>query len=64
MVIMSHEGIGSQKAAEIRLRLHAEFPMDLMVRAPENIRERIDMNDFFMQEVIEKGRVLYEADRP
>ncbi len=62
LVVMPHEGQGSQKAAEIRLRLHAEFPMDLIVRTPEKIRTRMEINDFFIREVMEKGHVLYEAN--
>jgi predicted nucleotidyltransferase len=62
LVVMPHEGPGSRKAIEIRLRIHTEFPMDLIVRTPENIHERIRMNDFFIQEIMEKGKILYEAN--
>lgn len=36
------------------------FPMDILVRTPQEIRKRISMGDFFIQEIIEKGVVLYE----
>jgi predicted nucleotidyltransferase len=62
LVVMPHDGPGSRKAVEIRLRIHTEFPMDLIVRTPENIHKRILMNDFFIQEIMEKGKILYEAN--
>jgi len=61
LVIMPHRGCGADKATEIRLRVRAPFPMDLMVRTPQKIRRRLAWRDCFIQEVMEKGKVLYEA---
>ncbi len=36
------------------------FPIDLIVYRPENVKKRIEMNDFFIQDVISKGKILYE----
>ncbi|MBU2595745.1 nucleotidyltransferase domain-containing protein [Patescibacteria group bacterium] len=36
------------------------FPIDLIVYRPENVKKRIVMNDFFIQDVISKGKILYE----
>jgi hypothetical protein len=44
------------------MRLRPGFPMDLLVRTPEKVRERIEMGDAFMQEILDHGKVLYEAD--
>ena len=41
LVILAHEEPGAIKAAEIRLQLHAEFSMDLIVRTPQKIQERV-----------------------
>lgn len=32
------------------------MPMDLLVRTPEHVEERIRMGDFFMQEITEQER--------
>ncbi|HJS18166.1 MAG TPA: hypothetical protein VJ785_05435 [Anaerolineales bacterium] len=40
------------------------FPIDIMVRKPEEIRKRLAMGDFFLREITEKGKVLYEASHP
>ena len=33
----------------------------LLVRTPERVGERIELGDFFMREIVTKGKVLYEA---
>jgi predicted nucleotidyltransferase len=36
-------------------------PIDLLVRTPEQVQERIALGDQFMQEIITRGKVMYEA---
>ena len=36
------------------------FPLDLLVKTPEEIAQALDRNDTFMCEITEQGRVLYE----
>lgn len=62
LVIVSFEGRNVDKSVEIRMKLRPQFPMDLLVRTPENVRQRIEMGDGFMREIVEEGKVLYEAD--
>ena len=47
--------------AEIALAVHGGFPMDLIVQSPERLRQRIEMKDFFLREITEKGKVLYDS---
>jgi predicted nucleotidyltransferase len=61
LVILPFEGQGMRKAAEILTHVNPRFPVDLVVRTPEEVRQRLAWNDFFLREVIEKGRVLYES---
>ena len=61
LVIMPFEGKGAQKATEILLAIDPHFPIDLLVRTPEQIRTRVKLGDFFMREITQKGKVLYEA---
>ena len=60
LVIMPFEGHSARKCAEMRIRLRPGFPLDLVVRTPETVERRITLGDFFMREVTEEGRVLYE----
>ncbi|MCX7047285.1 MAG: nucleotidyltransferase domain-containing protein [Candidatus Sumerlaeota bacterium] len=61
LVVMPHKGRSVKQALDIRLRLRAPFPLDLLVRSPRTLKERMEMGDCFVREIMEKGRILYEA---
>ena len=61
MVIMPFEGKWHYKAAEIEMKIHSPFPMDLLVRRPEYVVERITGGDWFMRDVLRDGKLLYEG---
>jgi predicted nucleotidyltransferase len=62
LVIMPHRGPGPKAAARIMLTCPHDFPIDLMVRSPTEVRRRIELGDRFMHEITSKGIVLHEAD--
>ena len=62
LVIGPFKGRSVDKSVEIRMKLRPQFPVDILVRTTEKVRQRIKMGDCFMQEILEKGKVLYEAD--
>jgi uncharacterized protein len=62
LVVLPFEGGPVDKAIEIRQAIDYHFPLDLLARTPQYIQQRLDMGDFFIQEILQKGRVLYEAD--
>jgi len=35
--------------------------MDLLVRTPQQLRQRLIMNDVFLRDITQKGKMLYEA---
>ena|SRR5438876_12439029 len=61
LVIMPLQGRATDKAVEISSQLEHRFPIDLLVRSPEQVRQRLAWNDFFLREVTEKGVVMYDA---
>jgi poly(A) polymerase Pap1 len=62
LVVMPHEEHASRKAAEITFRVHPRrFALDLIVRSPETLRQRMQMNDWFVRDLMREGRVLYAA---
>ena len=61
LVVMNHKGRSVEQAIKIRQKLDAPFPMDLMVRSPRKISQRLEMQDCFIREILNKGRVLYES---
>ena len=62
LIIMSFIGKPAAKSAEIRLRARPAFPVDLIVRTPGAVEERLAMGDGFIRDALEHGKVLYEAD--
>jgi uncharacterized protein len=52
------------QAVRIRLAVEAPFPCDLIVRSPEKLRQRIEDGNWFLREITEKGKILYEARNP
>ena len=61
LVIMSFKGRNPEKATEIWMSTKPRFPIDIMVRKPEELRKRLKMGDIFLHKITEKGKVLYEA---
>jgi hypothetical protein len=61
LVIMPHKGASVEVATKIRLACPRNFPMDLIVRSPSDLRRRLAMGDSFLREVTSKGIVLPES---
>ncbi len=60
--IMPHDGPAAVQAARIRQQIRAGFPMDLIVRSPETIGQRLAIGDYFIEGILERGQTLYEAE--
>jgi len=61
LVVMPHEGHSAMVASMIRKNVRSGFPLDLVVRSPEEIRRRLSLGDGFIQEILKKGKPLYEG---
>jgi predicted nucleotidyltransferase len=64
LVVMRFKGLGARKAAEILNRVEPEFAVDLLVRSPKQLRNRLAQGDPFLAEIVRRGKVLYEAAHP
>jgi uncharacterized protein len=62
LVILPFEGLPVEKAIDIRQQIKAPFPLDLIARTPQQIQQRLEMGDFFIQDIINNGHILYEAN--
>jgi len=60
LVVMPFEGKGMRQAVAIRQELRAPFALDLVVRRPDEIATRTERRDFFLQDVMNTGLVLYD----
>jgi len=63
LVVAEFEGRPVEQAYEICSSVKSPFPLDLLVRRPTDVRRRIELGDFFLREILEKGKVLYERAR-
>ncbi len=61
LVIMTFRGNDVAKAIQIRSRFDTPFPMDLLVRKPEFVAARLRERDMFIEQVMTRGRVIYEG---
>jgi len=50
------------QAMRLRLDVDYHFPLDLLVRTPKNLAWRLAEGDSFLNEVVAKGKVLYEKN--
>ena len=61
LVIMESEQSAHARSAQISEILYPRpFPVDIIVRTPQEIAERLALGDCFFQEIMTKGKVLYE----
>ena len=61
LVVMDTPLKESKQSLEIRRHLDVMFGMDLIVHTPKRLKERLDMGDWFLRDVIKEGKVLYES---
>src|SRR4030095_13236840 len=61
LVVMQYDGSSREQAARIRSILDTPVALDLLVRTPEQISERLAMGDFFLNDITTQGKVIYEA---
>lgn len=53
-----------QRELELRKKLYPPpAAIDLLVLTPEEIKHRLDINDFFISEIMTKGKKIYESER-
>lgn len=53
-----------QRQRELRRKLFPpQMAIDLIVYTPEEVSKRLDIGDFFVRDIVRKGRVMYEEKR-
>jgi uncharacterized protein len=63
LVIMPTKKRTVQQALAIRLGVSCSFPLDLIVRTPTDVRQRLALHDCFLQTIMSEGKMLYESRR-
>jgi predicted nucleotidyltransferase len=49
------------KAVEILREMEPHFAVDVVVRTPEQYRQRIAQGDHFLRDIANRGKILYDA---
>ncbi|MCX7839978.1 MAG: nucleotidyltransferase domain-containing protein [Anaerolineae bacterium] len=61
LVVMESDERPARRALPIvKQLLDVPFPMDVLVRTPQEIQQRLKMDDDFVHDIVEYGQVLYE----
>ncbi len=60
LVVMNYQGRHTTQAIKILTQLKSFAPVDLLVRTPAEVQERLALGDQFMREIIKRGKVIYE----
>jgi len=60
LVIMETKGSVLREAGEVSKAVPHPFPLDILVRTPSQIAEGVEEGDFFILDMLSKGRTLYE----
>jgi len=61
LIVMNFEGRPIEQTLKIHRELEIVTPVDLLVRTPEDVKKRVAEGDMFMRQVVEHGKVMYEA---
>jgi len=60
LVIMNSKQRPAKRSMEISKACRPKFiSMDIIVRTPEEIKNRLQIGDYFIKEILEEGKVLY-----
>jgi len=53
---------GERLAKVERILLERALPLDILVYTPKEVRERLALGDFFIEDIIKKGTLIYAGE--
>ena len=64
LVILETELQPKERSWQVsRLLIPRPFPLDILVKTPQEIVRALNANDFFIREIISQGIILYERSQ-
>lgn len=64
LVIMKTKASLKERSwAVSRLLLPRPFPVDLLVKTPKEVEKALESGDFFLKEILTRGKVLYDRNK-
>jgi hypothetical protein len=61
VIIPDAKRYGRRPSLTIRRTVPAAFPVDILVKEPRDIADRLREGDSLLEEIVNRGRVMYEA---
>lgn len=61
MVMPKAKRVTRDTAVQIRLKVRADFPVDMLVRGEAEVEQRVRQKDMFMTQITSEGKVMHEA---
>jgi uncharacterized protein len=62
LIVMDYEGKPIEQMLKIQRELDIVTPVDLLVRTPKEVDERLRDGDMFMVDILDRGKVMYEGE--
>ncbi len=62
LVIMDFNDSPQKQMFKILQSIDYHLPLDLIVRSQNQLSKRINAGDFFLKEILERGRILYDRN--
>ncbi len=63
IVVMKTRGSAAERYLAVsRVLRPRPFPVDILVKTPAEVARALQKGDFFVREIISRGKVLYERD--
>jgi predicted nucleotidyltransferase len=63
VILKTKEPLTERSWMVSRLLLPRPFPVDILVKTPKEIEKALKSGDFFLKEILTRGKVLYERDK-
>lgn len=60
LVVMDTQLKEIEQAVQICQAIDYHFGLELIVRKPETLERRLQLGDFFLREIVNRGKTLYE----
>jgi len=60
LIILTPKQTTFLTSVDISLAVTHNYPMDIIVRTPQEIKQRLKSGDFFIKNIINNGKILYE----
>lgn len=63
VIMKTSESLKERSWAVSRLLLPRPFPVDILVKTPKEVEKSLKTGDFFLQDILSRGKVLYDRSK-